>query len=326
MTELDIIKRMLEWAEAGRNLALATVAQTWGSAPQPVGSLLLIDDKGEFEGSVSGGCVEGEVITRAADVIASGEPQMLTFGVADETAWQVGLACGGTIKIFVQHVNADCLENYRSVLRLHRARMACALVTATDTGKQRLVKLPDVPGDPQGEKVADRLRSDQSGLVGEDNAELVQVFNPALKLIITGAVHIAQALVPAARALGYDVTVIDPRARFASSDRFPGCNLLVAWPDEVLDGFDLDNRTAFAALTHDPKIDDVALKAALAGECFYIGALGSRRTHAKRLERLKGVDGVERISGPIGLDIGARGAPEIAVSIVAEMTAALRKA
>jgi len=329
LSKLSTLKSALNWQEEGRDFALATVVQTWGSAPQPVGSQLLVDSDGTFLGSVSGGCVEGAVITEAMEVIESGKPALLTFGVGDETAWEMGLACGGTIKVFVESIDAVKAGFLKEILKAQLNREAVALITQLDTGKARLVRVHDAQEEAEeeaeGETLVEGFRFDKSGVVGDKDETFVNVFNPALKLVIIGAVHIAQALVPIAQLTGYDVTVIDPRGAFASESRFEGVQLFAEWPDEVLDGFDLDSRTAFVALTHDPKIDDPALRIALSSECFYIGALGSRRTHTARLERLSDAENLERIDGPIGLNIGSRGAPEIAISIMAKMISALRR-
>lgn len=218
-----------------------------------------------------------------------------------------------------------------------RARRPMALATWVAAGRQELLPHPDLgdaagPGDipaELAETLRERFRTDRSGMstiAGED--VFIRVFNPSLQMIIIGAVHIAQALIPMARSLGYAPLVIDPRTAFNSEERFADVPRDTRWPDEALAGLSVDARTAFIALTHDPKIDDPALEIALAGTPFYIGALGSRRTHGSRLERLtaKGIsqDRLARIHAPIGLDIGAIGAPEIAVSIIAEVTAALR--
>ncbi len=319
------LKSAANWLNEGRDIALATVVQTWGSAPQPVGSQLLIDSDGSFLGSVSGGCVEGAVITEAEDVIESGKPMLMKFGVADETAWELGLACGGKIRVFVEAIDEVKAGFLMEIVKAQRNRVAVAMITDLVSGEARLVSAHESDSDPLASELANSFRFDKSCVVGDDEDVFINVFNPALKLVVIGAVHIAQALVPVAQLTGYDVTVIDPRGAFASEARFENVQLFSEWPEEVLDGFDLDARTAFVALTHDPKIDDPALRIALASECFYIGALGSRRTHAARLERLQGVENLERIDGPIGLDIGGRGAPEIAISIMAKMTSALRQ-
>ena len=319
------LKSAVTWLDEGRDVALATVVQTWGSAPQPVGSQLLIDSDGTFLGSVSGGCVEGAVITEAVEVIETGKTSLMKFGVADETAWELGLACGGTIRVFIESIDGVKAGFLKEIIKAQRNRVAVAMVTDLGTGEARLVSGHECESDPLADELTNSFRYDKSGVVGDDDAIFINVFNPALKLVVIGAVHIAQALVPVAQMTGYDVTVIDPRGAFASEARFENVQLFSEWPDEVLDGFDLDARTAFVALTHDPKIDDPALRIALDSECFYIGALGSRKTHAARLERLGDAGNLERIDGPIGLDIGARGAPEIAISIVAKMISALRR-
>ena len=223
-------------------------------------------------------------------------------------------------------MNAETLEK---LLAARRTRQAVALVTELSTGEQRLVARDLMSDDPLLASLTEAFRFDRSAVVRAEEGEFfVHVQNPALRLVVVGAVHVAQTLVPMAQMLGYQATVIDPRGAFATPERFPGVDLRAEWPDEALSAADLDSRTAVAVLTHDPKIDDPALKAALASEVFYIGALGSGRTHATRLARLEeaGFTGEQtaRIRGPIGLDIGARGASEIAVSILAEMTRALR--
>ncbi len=215
------------------------------------------------------------------------------------------------------------------LIEARKGRRAVALVTELPSGAQRIVERDRMDDDPLLGELTAGFRFDRSGVVKAPEGEFfLHIHNPPLRLVITGAVHVAQALIPMARLLGYDALVIDPRGAFATAERFPDVDVRVEWPDEVLGEVPLDARTAFVALTHDPKIDDPALKAALRSDCFYIGALGSKRTHAQRLERLvqSGADpaSLTRIKGPIGLDIGARGAPEIAVSILAEMTRALR--
>jgi xanthine dehydrogenase accessory factor len=204
-----------------------------------------------------------------------------------------------------------------------------ALVSDLGNGTQRLVTRGEADGDQLADALQKGFRFDESRTVKAGEREFfINVYNPPLKLVLIGAVHIAQTLIPMARALNYDVFVIDPRGAFASEERFPDVEIKVEWPDEVLPGIGLDARSGMVLLTHDPKIDDPALEAALASECFYIGALGSKRTHAQRVERFtaKGFSDRDllRIHAPIGLPIGARGASEIAVAIMAEMTKVLR--
>ena len=329
----SLLAKALDWQEEGRLVALATVIQTWGSAPQPVGSQLVIDADGNFLGSVSGGCVEAEVITEAADVIASGKSKSLEYGVEDDKAWSVGLACGGAIRIFVEPLAAGPGPLPDGVLPLLigdvAARRKVALVTHLGTGARSLAHAPGDVGPDLAPALDEAFRRDRSVALAQSDGEIfINVFNPTVRLIIVGAVHVAQPLVPMARALGYDVMIVDPRSAFATNERFAEVAISRDWPDEALAKIGLDGRTALIALTHDPKIDDPALIAALSSEAFYVGALGSRKTHAKRVERLRqaGVSAgdIERIHAPIGLDIGAQGAAEIALSIVAEITAVQR--
>ncbi|PCJ04968.1 MAG: XdhC/CoxI family protein [Rhodobacteraceae bacterium] len=308
----------LEWHRAGQGAALATVVQTWGSAPRRTGSMLVISGDGRFEGSVSGGCVEGAVVLEAQEALLDGAHRLLEYGVSDEDAFAVGLACGGTIKVLVEPIgSAMPLDLLEQLVAARAARQALAYEVNINSGVRRLLH----SSFPQ------RMRMDRSGME-DDEETFVAVHNPPLRLICVGAVHIAQALVPMARIAGYDPVLIDPRAAFAASDRFPGETILDDWPDEALEKLGLDARTALVLLSHDPKLDDPALQAALAAECFYIGALGSKRTHARRLERMVAAGFSEaqigRIHGPIGLDIGAAGPAEIAVAVLAEMTAVLR--
>ena len=213
------------------------------------------------------------------------------------------------------------------IIAAREARRPVALVTLLASGAQRLVTRGEDAG--LGDAVSEAFRRDRSGAVDTAEGEaFIRVYNPPLRMLIIGAVHTAQFLAPLAASLGYDVTIIDPRGAFATDERFPGVKLIAEWPDEVLPALGLDARTGMVALTHDPKIDDVALRLALASECFYIGALGSTRTHAKRIDRLTAVgfdqSALARIHAPIGLDIGAQGPAEIALSIMGQVTAVLR--
>jgi xanthine dehydrogenase accessory factor len=308
----------LEWHRAGHGAALATVVETWGSAPRRAGAQLVVGGDGRIAGSVSGGCVEGAVVLEAQDALEDGQHRLLEFGVSDADAFSAGLACGGTIKVLVEPVGSALpAEMLEDLVAARAARRPLAYVADLKSGARHLT----------GDSYPERMRMDRSGLE-EDGKTFVAVHNPPLRLIIVGAVHIAQALVPLARIAGYDPVLVEPRSAFASPDRFPGETILEDWPDEAVRQLGLDARTALVLLTHDPKLDDPALQAAVGAECFYIGALGSKKTHASRVSRLQ-EDGfseaeIARIHGPIGLDIGAAGPAEIAVSILAEMTAVLR--
>jgi xanthine dehydrogenase accessory factor len=314
-------ERALEWHRAGRGAVLATVVETWGSAPRPVGSQLVISGEGEMAGSVSGGCVEGAVVVEAMDAVGTGAGKMLEFGVSDDEAFAVGLACGGRIRVWLEPVGGALPEALLADLVAARtARRPVAYVVDTATGARRL---------DGREAHAERFRADRSGME-EDGTTFVHVHNPPLRMIVVGAVHIAQALLPMARMAGYDVSLVDPRPAFAQATRFPGESVVEDWPDEALDALGLDARTAVVTLTHDPKLDDPAISRALRSEVFYLGCLGSSRTHAKRVARLTEAgftdDEIAKIHAPVGLDIGARSPAEIAVSILAQVTERLRKA
>ena len=309
----------LDWHRDGRGAALATVIETWGSAPRQAGSQLAISGAGEIMGSVSGGCVEGAVVVEALDALKDGQPRVLTYGVSDETAFNVGLACGGTIRVLVEPVGPAMPEDLLAAIVADRAaRRPLAYGVVPGDWSRRLLGPDDLP---------DRFRTDRSGM--EDSGEFIALFNPPLRMLIVGAVHVAQALVPMARLAGYDPVVIDPRAAFASDARFPDTRLNLEWPDDALLAEGLDARTAVVTLTHDSKLDDPAILTALASPVFYLGCLGSTRTHAKRLDRLRAAGTTEsqlaRIHAPVGLDIGAKTPAEIAVSVLAQVTRVLRQ-
>ncbi|MBX9860556.1 MAG: XdhC family protein [Sphingomonas sp.] len=295
----SVLTAAAQWQ--GARLALATVVSTWGSAPRPRGSHMIVHEDGRFEGSVSGGCVESDILATAAAVIAGAPAQLKHYGVADAAAWEVGLPCGGEIDVLVQPVSeagfAPALFDAIAEARASGARLSVATDTAT------------------GQSV-----------IGEREGAFVNRYDPPRRLLIVGAVQIAQALSGLARELGIAVTVIDPRARFLTDERFPGVTLDDRWPDEAIAARRPDPATAIVTLSHDIKIDDPALTAALASPAAYVGALGSRRSHAARRERLAAAGvaatALDRIDAPVGLDIGAVGPAEIALSIAAAMIAA----
>ncbi len=316
----QIPETALEWFRAGRGAALATVVETWGSAPRQAGSQLAISGTGEIMGSVSGGCVEGAVVVEALEAIEAGVPRLLSFGVSDETAFSVGLACGGTIRVLVEPVEpiADLLAG---LVAARAAREAVAYSVNLEDWSRALL--------PAGlDDAADlRLSSDKAGV---DGARFIAPHNPPLRMIVVGAVHIAQPLLAMARLAGYDPTLIDPRETFGAQQRFPGEVILDDWPDEALAKLAPDARTAIITLTHDPKLDDPAIQFALRSKCFYLGCLGSKKTHAARVARLQAAGYSEaeitRIHAPVGLAIGAKTPAEIAISVLAQVTAILRGA
>ncbi|AIT06827.1 XshC-Cox1-family protein [Sphingomonas taxi] len=287
----------------GEPLALATVVSTWGSAPRPRGSHMLVHADGRFEGSVSGGCVESDILQTAAEVIAGAPFQLKRYGVADDAAWEVGLPCGGEIAVMVQPVSATGFdpELFDRIAEARERGEALTVTTDLATGHSDLKPLET------GEVFANR-------------------YDPARRLLIVGAVQIAQALAELARTLGIATTVIDPRGRFLTEERFPGVTLDDRWPDEAIEALKPGPATAVVTLSHDIKIDDPALIAALATNAPYVGALGSRRSHAARRERLAAAglnaEQIDRIDAPVGIDIGAIGPSEIALSIAAAMVGA----
>jgi xanthine dehydrogenase accessory factor len=296
---------VLAAAEAwkGAPMAIATVVSTWGSAPRPKGSHMLVHADGRFEGSVSGGCVESDILATAAEVIAGAPFQVKNYGVADATAWEVGLPCGGEIAVMVQPVSAEGFdpELFDRIAEAREAGRALTVSTDLATG-----------------------HSDARPI--ETGSAFINRYDPPRRLLIVGAVQIAQALAGLAREMGIATVVIDPRARFLTAERFPGVTLDDRWPDEAVTAYAPGPATAVVTLSHDTKIDDPALVAALATPTAYVGALGSRRSHATRRERLA-AEGVastdlDRIDAPVGLDIGAVGPTEIALSIMAAMVGA----
>lgn len=284
----------------GEPLAIATVVSTWGSAPRPKGSHMLVHADGRFEGSVSGGCVESDILQTAAEVIAGAPFQVKRYGVADDAAWEVGLPCGGEIAVMVQPVAADGFD----------PELFDRIAESRDEGRSLTVHTDLATGHAD-------LRPLETGEVFANR------YDPPRRLIIVGAVQIAQSLAALARTLGIEVVVVDPRARFLTEERFPGVTLDDRWPDEAVAAYRPGPSTAVVTLSHDIKIDDPALIAALASEPAYVGALGSRRSHAARRERLAAAgvapERIEAIDGPVGLDIGAIGPSEIALSIAAAM-------
>ena len=312
----------LDWHRAGK--AIATVIETWSSAPRPGGSQLVISARGEMIGSVSGGCVEGAVVAEALEVLAGCKPRTLTYGIADESAFAAGLACGGTIRILLEPVGKSGIpaDMLAALVADRVAARPVAMVTRLADGTHTLLH-------PGMDAAADRgFDRDRSSLT--EDGRFIAIHNPPLRLILIGAVHISAPLLTIARSCGYACTLIDPRSAFGTDQRFPGETILDDWPDAAVQGLKPDSRTAVVTLTHDPKLDDPAILAALQSQAFYIGCLGSARTHASRLDRLRasGVDGdsIARLHGPVGLKIGAQTAAEIAISIMAEITATLRKA
>ena len=319
------LKQAAEWAGEGRRVALATVVETWGSSPCPPGSQMTISDKAGFAGSVSGGCIETSVVSESLEVLREGKPALLSYGVSDEEGYAAGLACGGTVNVFVEPMDAALLAAFQGPKPFVRA-------VGLTSGRWALVRGDKVSGPLAlaGAALAEARAAARGGNCriersGEEPL-FIQPVPPPLRMLIVGAVRIAQTLAPIAVEAGFEVTVIDPRRAFAAPERFPAFAVVREWPDKALPALGLDPGTAVVALTHDAKPDDMALGLALRSSAFYVGALGSRKTHANRIARLQEAGYTEaeiaRICAPVGLDIGARTPAEIAVAILAEVIAA----
>jgi xanthine dehydrogenase accessory factor len=314
------------WLGTYDQVALATVVSTWGSAPVPVGGHLVVAPDGRFEGSVSGGCIEMDVISKAEDIMHDGQSKLLEFGIADEAAWRAGLPCGGTIKILVEMLSKADAPYLESILEARRARRPHVAAIDLQTGRRRIFEAELAEGE-----IRERIETGESGIFSFDEGDaFLQVRLPTVRVVIVGATHITQVLAPLAEQIGFDAIIIDPRTAFTSIERLGHTPTLTEWPEVGLAALGLDPRTAVVAVTHAAHLDDDALAAALRSDCLYIGALGSRKTHAKRLERLRAAGfsdaDLERIHAPIGLAIGAKGPAEIALSILAEIVQVARRA
>jgi xanthine dehydrogenase accessory factor len=336
----DILPDLDKWrADNNNSIALATVIQTWGSSPRREGAKMALTPDGKITGSVSGGCVEGAVYEAGVDVLKSNRPQLLHFGVADETAWEVGLACGGSMDIFVKPIDTNLFESLHAVLEEEQSAVHVTVVRGPEQllGSEILVRDDGYVTGALANQFFDKQALDLAGetlaqgksrrvMLNEEVEVFMEVILPPPTLIAVGGVHITIALMALAKTLGYRTVVIDPRSAFGNEERFPNVDgLSPLWPDEAFQQIPITRSTAVAMLTHDPKLDDPALKIALPSPAFYVGALGSKTTQAKRRQRLLD-DGlteeqINRLHGPIGLEIGAGTPEEIAMSIMAEIVA-----
>ncbi len=323
----EVLVQASRWLSDSQPIALAAVVETWSASPRPPGSLLVATADGRFAGSVSGGCVEAAVVAAAGTVTTTGAPKLLSLFVDDEDARAAGLVCGGALSVLVGPVSDPSLPG--RVL----GRRPSALVRSASTDAWTLVTMDGVEGSlnleqAELERVRAALASGESTRLDDrtHGTCYVTVFDLPLRLLLIGGVHIAQLLTRLATIAGIEVAIIDPRTAFASPDRFPGVTLSNDWPDEAIAVLAPDSRTAIVTLAHDPKLDDPALIAGLSSRAFYVGALGSTRSHALRRERLLdagvAVADLKRIHAPVGLDLGGRKPAEIAVAILAQVVAA----
>ncbi|RPI84268.1 MAG: XdhC family protein [Chloroflexi bacterium] len=344
----DVMDDIQKWVRAGEHVILATVIDTWGSSPRGVGAKMAFTPDGKITGSVSGGCIESAVFETGLDVHKSGHPRLLHFGVSDETAMEVGLACGGQIDVFVQKLDPSLFELMRENLIAGSASALMTVLQPEDSlgeqalfseeallasdhrkvwGKeaQALSRQAILSGEPSRTSLAVQTTESQD----EEIEGFIDPILPPPTLILVGGAHISIALVAIARALGYKTIVVDPRRAFSSSERFPHADQIIqTWPQDAFKQIKLNRNTSVVLLTHDPKIDDPALRIVLESPVFYIGALGSKRTQANRRERLssEGIseERLDRIHGPIGLDLGAKTPEEIALAIMSEIVAVRR--
>ncbi|RMF00406.1 MAG: XdhC/CoxI family protein [Chloroflexi bacterium] len=342
----DILAAVDTWQTRGDSVAVATVIKTWGSSPRAVGAKMAVNSRGEMAGSVSGGCVESAVVEESLRVLKSGRPRLLQYGVADDTAWSVGLACGGSIEIFVESLAGQsglfselgrCIKQEQPAVAAVVIRGPAAWVGLralfAESGEATGPLLSAPWGDSVRRDAAALLAANRSavrrystGSQPDDIEVFFEVHRPPPKLVIVGGVHIAVHLIDFARALGFATILIDPRTAFANPARFPHADRIVnRWPDEALADIQLNRETSVVLLTHDPKLDDPALKIVLPGAAGYVGALGSAQTHARRVARLQAegvtAEQLARLHAPIGLNIGGRSPAEIALSIMAQIVA-----
>src|SRR5881397_4239850 len=294
----ELLSELNEWTRSGEDIAIATVVETWGSSPRPLGSKMLVTRSGKMAGSVSNGCIERAVFDEAQKVLKSRQPKVAAFGVADDVAFEVGLACGGHIEVFIQPLG----KAHRQLVGMLSRDQPATLTTNLVTGEAEVTE-----GTPSG-----------SGLARRDGDVFIEPFRRPAHLVIIGAIHIAIPLHRLAKLMGYRVTVIDARAKFATKERFPEADeLIVAWPDEAMSSITVDNSTYVVILTHDPKFDLPALRSVLRKPAGYVGAIGSRKTNANRFDALRQEgfteEEISRVHGPIGLDLGSRSAEETAL-------------
>lgn len=329
---LDIVSRIKDLVDKEKTFAMARVVKTWRSSPRPVGSAMLVTENGDMHGSVSGGCVENKVVQAAQEVIHSGESQLLDFGVADEEAWEVGLSCGGALTVLITPFLDD--DAYTKFLKFLDKKKPFFILTRlkgpSHSNPVYLDRMEDeLAGNPVlVKKIAQAFDDGLPGAVVESRAGdeyFVHFFRAKPKMLIIGAAHISAELIQLAKMYDFETVVIDPRNTFAQKTHFKEYpdELLVQWPQEVLPQMELNSDTYSVILSHDPKIDDEALKILLSSSVSYVGALGSRKTHAKRVKRLEeaGIKAsdIEKIDAPVGLDIGSQTPKEIALSVMARI-------
>ncbi len=321
MNEKEIYTKILEWLNNKKEVAIANVIETWGSSPRPVGSIMAINSDHEVIGSVSGGCVESFVFAKALEVIKNNNIETLEFGVANSKAWEVGLTCGGKIKVFLEKVSNQDFDFIKKINDVYAKNEIMVIATRLNDGKRDIIDKANKSSSKNRFKI--NLNTVKSGIIlFEDQEWFLKVFQSNAKIIIIGAVHIAEPLINFANHLAYEVFLIDPRSNF-NEKKFKRIKIFKEWPDEALKKIIIDQKTAIVTLTHDPKLDDPALEYSLKTDAFYIGCLGSKKTHDSRILRLKnkGIneDELKKLNGPVGISISAKTPSEIAISIISQI-------
>jgi len=339
---IDLLGTIEEWAAAGERMAVATVIRVEGSAPRPVGARMIVSSGGRMAGSVSGGCVETTVHEEMMDLLGGGPARTLHFGITEEMIWDVGLACGGSIDVFIQELDAAFAGALGEWVARGKPVALVSFVEGEAAGGMALVTAGGTVLGPDaghaaglaarparqvaGQMLAARAERGKVHELAPGQIAFIEPFLPPPALVIVGGVHIAIPLSRFGKELGFRVVVVDPRAAFANEERFPQADrVVVAWPDEALAGMEVGDTTYIVLLSHDPKIDEPTLAAALRTEAAYIGAIGSRQTHADRYERMArwgvSAEQLDRVYSPVGLDLGGATPEETALSIIAEVVA-----
>ncbi len=320
MNEKEIFYKAEEWIKDGLEIAIITVIDTWGSSPRPIGSSMVVNSKNEIVGSVSGGCIENFVFAKSLDVINTGKHQVLEFGVSNTQAWEVGLTCGGKIKVLLEKFSETDLKIIKKINNVFDAEEKLIVLTNLSNGTREIIE-----SKPANNQFLSNIYKNEASKINifKDKAWFSKVFSSQYKLVIIGAVHISESLVTLANVLNFKVFLIDPRNNFEENKFINKAHLLTEWPDEGLKKISINNKTCIVTLTHDPKLDDPAIDYALKFSPLYIGCLGSVKTHEARLKRLekKGFTKQElsKINGPVGLDIRAKTPAEIACAIIAQI-------
>jgi|TARA_B110000438_G_scaffold302053_1_gene358600 xanthine dehydrogenase accessory factor len=322
----NILEEVLTWVEMNLNVVLATVVSTWGSSPRPISSQMIVNSKSNFSGSVSGGCVEINVIRECKKLISEKKLfKKIEFSVSDDEAWEVGLACGGKINIFLEKIDKSKKKLLKKIIEKQKKKKSFAVITNLNDGKSFLFeknKKVDKKFKKNLKKINLYFSNKKNGIIKNTNI-FIKNFNRPTKVIIVGAVHIAQHLINFATNLNFEIILIDPRKTFVLNKKYSGIKIINKWPNKAFDDIEVDKDSALVTLTHDPKIDDLAIQYALNNNFFYIGSLGSKKTHSNRCLRLKKAgfasNKIKKINGPIGFKLGGKTPPEIALSIISQL-------